>query len=168
MNKTELLQWLQEEYKAWQALMDEIGPARMEQPGVAAHWSVKDIVAHLNGWQPKLIGRLQAAHRGEPAPPLPWPTHLQTDDEINGWIYDANRERPLADVLAESEKLFQQLITVIDELPDDVRIEQVHHQESVYNLIWIGEERFVVGEFFDHFHDDHEPDIRAWLAGLEN
>ena len=50
MKKSELLRWLQEENGRWQAFLDQIGPARMDQGGVAAHWSIKDIVAHLTGW----------------------------------------------------------------------------------------------------------------------
>ena len=161
MNKSELLNWLQDERQQWQAFLDEIAPDRMEQPGVAAHWSVKDIVAHLNGWQPRLIARLQAAQRGEPEPPAPWPAHLQTDDEINAWIYDNNRERPLNDILAETNQQFKQLLTVIENLPDDVRI------EPEWRLVWLGDKRFAAGEFFDHFHDEHEPDMRAWLAQVE-
>jgi hypothetical protein len=79
MKKSELLDWLQEQNQQWEAFLEQIGRERIEQPGVAAHWSVRDIVAHLNGWQ-----------------------------------------------------------------------------------------RNLVGEFFDHFRDDHEPDIRAWLARVEN
>jgi hypothetical protein len=29
--------------------------------------------------------------------------------------------------------------------------------------VWLGDKRFPAGEFFAHFHDDHEPDICAWL-----
>jgi hypothetical protein len=43
----------------------------------------------------------------------------------------------------------------------------VHHEGRVYYLLCLGEKRFPVGEFFDHFHDDHEPDMRAWLAQLK-
>ena len=50
MNKSELLNWLQEEYQQWEALLDQIRPERMEQPGVNGDWSMKDIVAHLTGW----------------------------------------------------------------------------------------------------------------------
>jgi hypothetical protein len=64
----------------------------MEQPGVAGPWSIKDIVAHLTGWRWRTVGRLQAALRGEPEPEPPWPAHLQTDDEINAWIYETNRD----------------------------------------------------------------------------
>jgi len=134
----------------------------MEQPGVNGEWSMKDLIAHLYyGWQSKLIASIQAAQRGEPEPPPPWPAHLHTDDEINAWIYEINKGRSLREVLDESRQSFQQLLAVIEGLPDDVRIEPEWH------LVWLGDKRFPVGEFFDHFHDDHEPDVRAWLAQVE-
>ena len=74
MTKAELLKWLQDEYRQWEALLDQIGPARMDQPGVNGHWSMKDIAAHLTGWQRRVVANLQAAQRGEPEPPPPWPT----------------------------------------------------------------------------------------------
>lgn len=49
MNKSELLNTLREEYQQWEALLDQIGAARMDQPGVNGEWSMKDIVAHLTG-----------------------------------------------------------------------------------------------------------------------
>lgn len=50
MNKTELLSWLEEEYREREALLDQIGHARMEQPGVNGDRSMKDVIAHLTGW----------------------------------------------------------------------------------------------------------------------
>jgi hypothetical protein len=161
MKKSELLDWLQEEYQQWEAFLDQIEPARMDQPGVNGDWSMKDIVAHLTGWQPRLITRIQAAQRGEAEPPPPWPAHLQTEDEVNAWIYETNHGRSVNDVLDESHQVFQQLLAVIEGLPEDVRIEPKWH------LVWLNGERFPAGEFFDHFHDDHEPGMRAWLARLE-
>jgi hypothetical protein len=167
MKKSELLDWLHEEYRQWEAFLDQIGPARMDQPGVNGDWSMKDIVAHLTGWHPRLIARIQAAQRGEPEPLPPWPAHLQTEDEINAWIYESNRGRSVREVLDESQRVFQQYLAVIEGLPDDVRIDPVHQGERVYLLVWLGDKRFPAGEFFDHFHDDHEPDVRAWLARVE-
>jgi hypothetical protein len=167
MKKSELLHWLQEEYQQWEAFLDKIGPARMDQPGVNDHWSIKDIVAHLTGWQPRLITGIQAAQRGEPEPPPPWPAHLQTEDEINAWIYETNRGRSVREVLDESHQVFQQLLAVVEGFPDDVRIETVHQGERKYYLVWLDDQRVQPGEFFDHFHDDHEPNMRAWLARVE-
>lgn len=161
MDKAQLLNWLQEQYRQWEAFLDQVGPARMEQPGVAANWSMKDIVAHLTGWNRRLVDRLQAAQRREPEPSPPWPAHFQSDDEINAWIYESNRERSLREVLDETHRVHQQLLAVIDALPDDIRIERI---EPAYYRVWVDGQRFPASEFFDHFHDDHEPDIRAWLA----
>jgi hypothetical protein len=151
MKKSELLNWLQEEYQQWEAFLDQIGPARMDQPGVNGDWSMKDIVAHLTGWQPRLTSHIQAAQRGEPEPPPPWPAHLETEDEINAWIYESNRGRSVREVLDESHQVFQQLLA----------------GGRDYFVVCLDDKRFPPGEFFYHFHDDHEPDIRAWLARVE-
>ena len=163
MKKTELLDWLQEEYQKFEAFLDQIGETRMNQPGVAGDWSTKDIVAHLTGWQPRLTSNIQAAQRGEPEPPAPWPTHIQEEDDINAWIYESNRERSVSEVLDESRRVFQEFLAVIEGLPDDIRIEEIKHDRTYY-VVWVNDQRFPAGEFFDHFHDDHEPDVRAWLA----
>jgi hypothetical protein len=164
MNKSELLNWLQEKYKQWEAFLDKIGPTRMDQPGVNGDWSMKDMLAHLNGWQQRLIASFQAAQRGESEPPPPWPAHLHTEDEINAWIYETNHGRSVHAVMDESHRLFQQLLAVIDGLPEDVRIERI---EPEYYLVWVEDKRFPAGEFFDHFRDEHEPDVRTWLAREE-
>ena len=161
MKKSELLNGLQEEYQQWEAFLDQIGLARLDQPGVAGHWSIKDIVAHLTGWHRHLIARLKAAQHGEPEPPPPWPAHLEAEDDINAWIYEANRGRSVREVLDETQHVFQQLLAVIEGFPDNIRVE---HIEPAFYLVWVDGERYLTGEFFNHFHDDHEPDIRAWLA----
>jgi hypothetical protein len=161
MKKSDVLNWLQEEHKKWEALLKQIGPTRMEQAGVNGDWSMKELVGHLNGWNRKLVARFQAAQRGEPEPTSPWPQHLQTDDEINAWIYETNRERSLQEVLNEAQQVNQQILTVVENLPENVRVEIV---EPAYHLVWLGNERYQPGEFFDHFRDDHEANVRAWLA----
>jgi hypothetical protein len=158
MKKSELLNWLREENQEWEALLDQIDSTRMDQSGVAGHWSMKDIVAHLSVWNRGLVARIQAAQRNEPEPPLIYPAHLQGDDEINAWIYEKNHNRSAHEVLDESHQVFQQLLAVIESLPDEVRIDPEDH------LVWLNDKRFPAGEFFDHFHDDHEPEVRAWLA----
>ena len=161
MKKSELLNGLQEEYRHWEAFLDQIGPARMDQAGVTDHWSIKDIVAHLTGWRRRTVARIQAAQRSEPEPPPPWPAHLQTDDEINAWIYESNHGLSVREVLDESQQVFKQLLAAIEGLPDEVLIEPQRH------LSWLAGRPFIASEFFAHFHEEHEPDMRAWLAQVE-
>jgi hypothetical protein len=172
VNKAELLTWLEEANQKWHALLDRIGPARLEQPGVNGDWSMKDIVAHLTGWNRWLVIRLQAALAGEAqiSPPQispPWPAHLQSEDEINAWIYEAGRGRSLQEILDEMHQVHRQLVAVIESMPDDRQIEVVHYPGREFYLLQVGDERFPVGEFFDHFQDDHEADVGAWLTQVE-
>ena len=160
MIKAKLLRELQEEYQNWQALLDQIGPARMGQPGVAGAWSIKDIVAHLTGWRRRTVGRLQALQLGQPEPPPPWPAHLQTDDDINAWIYQSRQSDSVSEVLDESHQVFQQLLAVIESLPEDVLAE-------VHRLPWMEGQPFNAAEFFAHFHEEHESDMRAWLTRVD-
>ena len=160
MNKAELLNGLQEEYQQWQGLLDQIGPARTDQPGVAGPWSIKDIVAHLTGWRRRTVARLQAVQHGQPEPPPPWPADLQTDDEINAWIYQSRQGRSVREVLDESHQVFQQLLAAIEGLSEEVLAD-------VQRFPWMEGQPFSAAVFFAHFHEEHEPDMRAWLARME-
>jgi hypothetical protein len=164
VNKSDLLNWLQEQNRQWGALLDQFGPVRLDQPDVNGPWSMKDVVAHLTGWQRGVVARLQAAQRGEPEPPSPWPAHVQSEDDINAWIYETNHGRSVQEVLDDAHQVFQQIVAVVESLPDDVRVETVRDSGRDYYLVWLNDKRYQPGEFFDHFRDDHEPNIRAWLA----
>lgn len=157
ISKAQLLTELNDENAYWQALLDDIGEANMTQPEVAGGWSIKDIVAHLTGWRRRTVKRLQATLNSEPEFTTPWPPELQDDDEINAWIYEANRDRPLADVLSDSREVFQQLLGAIDAFSDD-------EFNNPQYIAWLAGEPLSGRLFFDHFHEEHEPDMRAWLA----
>src|SRR5260221_1202803 len=117
-SKDQLLSALQNEQAGWKRLLDDIGEARMIEPGVAGEWSIKDIVAHLTAWRRRTVGRFQAALRHEPTPPPPWPPQLPTDDEINAWMHASDRDRPLADVLAEPRAVFHYLVVSLSAFPE--------------------------------------------------
>jgi hypothetical protein len=161
MSKSELVHWLQKEFQQWETFINEIAPERMEEPGVAGYWSIKDIIAHLSGWNKRLIASLQAALRGELEPPPPWPAQLEEDDDVNAWIYENNHDRSLADIRNEARQVHEQLVATIEGMPDDVRIEL---RPPAFYLVWVGDQYYVASEFFNHFSDDHEQDIRDWLA----
>lgn len=157
MTKAALIADLNREYEQWEALLADVGEARMEQPGVVGQWSMKDVVAHLTGWRQQTVDRLQAALRGEADAPTPWPAHLQSDDEINAWIEEQSRDRPLEAVLDESRQVYQDLIAAIEALPEAELLDP-------QRFAWMGGEPLSAAAIFGHFHEEHEPDLRAWLA----
>ena len=157
LSKTQFLAEMRAEQANWEALLDEIGEAHMTQPEVAGGWSIKDIVAHLTGWRRRTVRRFQALLHHDPDFSPPWPPELREDDDINAWIYEANRDRPLADVLSESREVFQQLLATLAAFPE----EELQNLPRIFGL----EEEPVSGRLlFAHFHEEHEPDMRAWLA----
>ncbi len=158
-SKAQLLTDLHEEQANWEALLGDIGEEHMTQPGVAGEWSIKDIVAHLTGWRRRTVERFQAALRHKPSPPPPWPPHLQTDDEINAWIYAANRDRSLSDVLQESRTVFQQLVDTLSAFPEAELLDPKR-------FAWLEGEQWNGAAFFAHFHEEHETDMRAWLGHI--
>ena len=113
------------------------------------------------GWQRRAVANLQAAQRGEPEPPPPWPAHMENEDEINAWIYESNRGRSVREVLDESHQVFQQMFAAIEGLPDAILSDPACH------LPWLEAESVKPSDFFAHFHEEHEPDMRAWLERVE-
>ena len=163
ISKKQLLAEMQSEQAAWLALLDEIGEENMTQPEVAGGWSIKDIVAHITGWRRRTVLRFQAALDPTVDMTPYWPAELDEDDEvdqINAWIYKANRDRPLADVLNDSREVFQQLVAEVSALSD----EQLNDPQR---FPWLEGERLTGAFIFGHFHEEHEPDMRAWLSRVK-
>jgi hypothetical protein len=157
MNKRELVAGLQAENQQWETLLGQISTAQMDEPTVAVDWSVKDIVAHITTWRQRTVDRLQAAADGTQPPPPPWPAHLASDEEINAWIYARHHLRSVEAVLEDARRIFAQLIAAVEALPDHAFTEPNHFP-------WLEGEPLGTETFFAHFHEEHEPDLRAWLA----
>jgi hypothetical protein len=157
MRRAELLTELDSENEGWERLLAEIGEDRMEEPGVAGAWSIKDIVAHLAAWRRRTVGRLEAVARAQPEPAPQWPADLHEDDEINSWFHARDRAKSVREVLAESRRVFQQLRTAIEKLPQEAL-------DDPARLPWMQGTPLSGPTLFGHFHDEHEADMRAWLS----
>lgn len=156
-SKAQLLEDLQHEQAEFEALLAAIGEDHMTQPGVAGEWSIKDVVAHLTAWRRRTVKRFQAAARHEPDPPTGWPAQLQTDDEINAWFAAADRDRSLSAVLGDSHAVFDQMVEAIAAIPEP-------DLQDPARFPWWGDETWNGAALFGHFHEEHEADLRSWLA----
>ncbi len=157
MRRAELVQQLNSENEEWETLLAEIGEDRMEEPGIAGAWSIKDIVAHLTAWRRRTVGRLEAVAHGRPEPAHEWPAELHEDDEINAWFHERDRDKSVRQTLAESRGVFEQLVSAIGKMPEDT----LDHPER---FPWMEGAPVTGAAFFGHFHDEHEADMRAWLS----
>ena len=157
--KQQLLTRVRQERAAWEALVHEVGEDRMAQPGSLGDWTFKDTVAHLTAWaQYDQIHKLEAARRGETITSVPGTTGWDVE-QINLWIYSTHRYETLQAILQQSRDLWDRMEELIDALPEQDLTE-------LGRFTWMEGLALgmVVSDFMGHFHDDHEPLIRAWLA----
>jgi hypothetical protein len=142
----------------WRRLVADVGPDRLEQPGAMGDWTFKDVAAHLTAWRQRTVDRLRAEAAGEPEPPPSWPAELGSDedDPINAWIHERTTHRPASELLAEAERVYDDFIAAIRALPIDAVTDP-------QRFPWLGGEALADVDFGGHL-DEHEPDIRRWLA----
>jgi hypothetical protein len=156
--KAELLDRIDREHAAWQALVAEVGTERMEEAGPMGEWSFKDLAAHLLGWRQRTIARLRAAGGGPPAAERFWPADIgDDDDEVNDWIHDQQKDRPTDAVLADVDRSYVQMREAVDRL-DDATVNDPNRFE------WLEGQSLAETALFSHLHDEHEPSVREWLA----
>ena len=156
--KQELLDQLHEERAGWDALLAKVGEARMTQPGPMGQWTFKDFIAHMVAWAETDLAKLSAALTGKPLARPQWPSKLNTD-AINDWIYQKNKDRPLKDVLHDANQTWDRFEEAVRALPEPDLT-----QPGRFDFMKGRAVGGVVEDFFGHFHEEHEPGIRAWLA----
>lgn len=108
VDKAELLSIIETGYNQFEALLASLSEAQMLIPGVNGSWSIKDNIAHLAAWQTYQADRLQAVLDGtEPADPAPG---RETEDEINEYFYQRDKDLPLAEVLVHFRTTYQRVL----------------------------------------------------------
>jgi hypothetical protein len=156
MTRAAFLDRLRRGWDAWQAVLTEVGKARMLESGIGT-WSVKDIVAHVTWGEREMVGVL--CERALVGSDL-WNVSQQ---ERNDAVYCENRDRPLAEVLEESTRVHAELVALVEALDDtDLNEAGRYAQMPVEWRPW----QVFAGNTFEHY-TDHAADARAWLDGHE-
>lgn len=86
---------------------------------------------------------------------------MTTDNEINDWLGDSAARQSLVEIRADHEVTFDRLRVVVDALPDDVPADP---GATPWVEGFSMGEAIISGRYFAHLHEEHEPDVRAWLA----
>jgi hypothetical protein len=164
LDKMSWLERVEEARGTWEGIVAEAGDADLERPDVTEDWSFKDVAAHLNGWRVRTVDRLEAAARGETAPPPPWPAELDDDtdegtDAINRWFYEQGRDRPVAEVLAEAREQYRRMRLAVEAISEENLVTPGRYS-------WLGDYPLcaVIQGSYEHLREEHEPALRAWLA----
>lgn len=149
---------LRTERSKWNALLAQVGPDRMEEPGVGGEWSVKELVAHLTWYEGRIMeGARQIMGTGKFTKPKTGLVGLPMD-ERNTRIAAEARARPVGDVLAEADQVFSQVVSLVAAIPQDI-LNDPHLLGLPDDLVpWMA----VANNSYAHYKE-HEAAVRAWL-----
>jgi hypothetical protein len=144
-------------------LVAEAGPTRMELPGVAGDWTLKDVIAHLTAWRWWSVARMEGAVKNEEPTP-PWGEDMEEDsqegvDQINQQFDLASRDRSVIEVLRDSRENFDRLEAALlalseAELFDKQRYPWIHGYAAADVILGSA----------GHLYEEHEPGITAFLT----
>lgn len=175
-NKSALLTAMQAGRDAWDALLARIPMPALSEPGVEGHWSVKQIVAHISGYEAYcagfLIDRHDPAARAREAHDAFWQAAVDTyrqshpdypasladtdDDQTNAVVVATLDGLPAADVLTRERQDYERLLSAIQALSDVELAEP-----------WSPGGRSILailpGQCYAHYAT-HLPAIERWLA----
>ena len=111
--KTRLIQLLDLSRSFQQQLIADLDPAEHNANGTWEHWSLKDELAHVIAWQLNSLARVAALIHAEPVP------DFDDYETINRSVYQTNRDRTLAEIVAEGDLAYAGYVALIQSLSED-------------------------------------------------
>jgi hypothetical protein len=155
-NKQELIEQYRQWRSDWEALVQQVGEERMDQPGRDGGWSFKDLAAHLGYWWGFEASRLEAALNGEPLAPA-WDRDVE---QQNQEVYERNKDRPSRAVLADADAACKRIEAALDALSEQALFEVGRYPWA--GGLALGPE--VIAALREHMYDEHGDDIEYWRS----
>jgi len=153
ISKSELIDRFRSAHAEWDAPLARLTPEQMQQPRAVGEWSVKDIIAHLTWYEKEMVGVLRShVFSGSKM----WDIPL---DERNKMICEENKDRPLAEVLDESHRTYQDFIQGLEALPEA----DLYNPNSFPGMPsdWQPLEIFSNNGY--EYYDEHAQEVKVWL-----
>jgi hypothetical protein len=144
-----LLHRLDETRDGIEKLLPIIAPTKQIYPG----WTIKDLLAHMTGWDDATIDSLRAHVIGRP----PSVDAIRSMDEYNDLTVSSRKGLDYDQILKEWRMTRQVLRTIIEQMPEDKFLEPL--------IVPWGDKAtvtFLVEMFRDH-EEEHAHDIREWI-----
>jgi len=149
----ELVEQIKSRRQAWDNQLAAIPLERWEEPLEPGGWSLKDITAHITWYEREVIPALLThVMEGSELWELPL-------EERNQVIYQQNKDRPLAEVVAESKEVFPSFVKAVANL-DDADLEdpaRFQYMPAEWKPVDL-----VTSNSTEHY-EDHLAQVRAWL-----
>ncbi len=157
MNKTELLEQMRAGRQRLAAALARVDEGRWLTPELPAHWSIKDLLAHLGWWEGWIADLYATLLRGE----IPYAHHLDQKavDDLNAQALAKYHDLPLAEVRRQEEGAYQNLLSMVENAPEEDLFDP-------HRFAWLQGEllaEWIINNTYGHY-DEHLVDLLRWLG----
>ncbi|MFN8371866.1 MAG: ClbS/DfsB family four-helix bundle protein [Anaerolineae bacterium] len=158
MTKAQLLAEMRAVWDEWQALMAQVGEARMTEPGATGVWSVRDVMAHLASYSRWFVNAYDAHKRGENVPMDG--TEMLDVESKNQTYHQRMKHLSLDEVRAEWDYVYHRLLAMVETESEEFLTQPQQFAGSPMTIIvW----QPLQSEVYKHTRD-HMTMIRDWLT----
>lgn len=157
MNKTELLEALEDSHQELVEMLEDLPDEVLLSPGVSGDWSIKDILAHLVHWEGQTVTLLFQVLRG-----IDQPTTAHFEDEgidaLNARWREESQARSIEAIWSDFIGVRKQMIRRVSELSEkDLTDQDRFSWMKGAPLI-----ELILRDTVEH-EEDHADAIREWL-----
>ena len=159
-----ILAALREQFDRWEELLASLDEEQVTAPQFDQDWSIKDVMAHLWGWQQFSIARMEGGLlKQEPEFPE-WVAQLEPDweeqaDQTNAFFFELNHKKSWPEVYQNWSQGYLRLIDVGSQISErDLLDGDLHAWLKGYTLA------AVLVASYDH-HEEHFHKLQKWLRG---
>src|SRR5215470_2156931 len=146
--KQDLLNEAAREYRAFHDAIQGLNEDQMTEAWLGV-WSVRDIIAHISGWQREMTPALERLARGER--PIPEGVSYDDVDAWNARFAAARRETEVTEVLLELDRVHEGFMHAAAQVPEERYVPN--------KTAWK-----IVDQNGAHHYREHGDQIRAWRA----
>ena len=174
--KAELLVAMEAGRREWNAILSQIDEQRLSEPGVEGIWSVKQIVAHVSGYEEWTAAFLNdrlnpnvgilAAHEGfwqkrldiyrQDHPDFPTSMDETDDNQTNAVVVAVYDQYTAQEVLEREQQAYQKFLSATEAISEDELLKPgAVGKRSIMEIL--------PNQCYTHYRG-HLPSIQRWLA----
>ena len=157
MTRDEIIDALEDTREKFLEALEDLSDEALQEPGVFADWSIKDILYHISMWEAELVKLLWQAAQGQHPTTAHFSASPTPVDQINADWLEKGRERPLELVWQDFEGVRKQTSRRVDAFSDEDLNDPQCFPWLHGRPLW----EWVAGDSYEH-EEEHLADIQAW------
>jgi hypothetical protein len=165
--KDHILTALREQFNNWEELLAGMSEEQITTPRFDLDWSIKDVMAHLWGWQQISIARIEAGLRNQEPEYPKWIIEADEDweentNQTNALFYETNHNKPWTEIHQNWRDGFLQFLELGSKISErDLLDGNRYSWLKGYSLA------FILVASYDH-HQEHLEKLIDWLREYRN